>query len=350
MVTTSAEVRLDDATFARRAEGANGRAGEAAAAGKAFTDSDISRGAGGAGRELERWVPDADGPKMADLSLGGRGPHGGAKGGWDQFEANKRLYGVQSTFKEELYTTSLDKSNSRISAAEADRIAREIEGQGANGNMHLAEERGHVIDGTSGEMDEEDRYSSVLDSSRPGQAKLPAARPAVGGARAAEAKPAPPGAAPPARAGPAAAAETPDAAAKDGAPKAPAAAASKLNPNAKEFKLNANAASFTPGAKKPAAAAPLVPPPVQGPHPHQMIPQFGGNEFGGAAMANPAMYMQPMMPGGYFPGQAAGMGAYPPGAPHMANMGFPQQMRFPPPQQQHYQQQQQQQQQGGGGG
>jgi len=344
MITTSSDVCLDDATIARPGEGKDGKGSDAMAGTKAFTDSDISRGAGGAGRDLERWVPDADGPEMVDLSLGGRPGHGGRGGAWDQFEANKRLYGVQSTFKEEMYTTALDKSNSRISVAEADRIAREIERQGANGNMHLAEERGHVIDGTSGEMDEEDRYSSVLDSSRPGQAKPPTGNPPAPETKLQS----PPGAAPTARAtaertnaAKPTGAEMPDSAEKDaGAAKVPASA-SKLNANAKEFKLNVNAASFTPGAKKPSVAPALVPPPMQN---VQMMQQYGvGNEFG-AGVGNPAMYMpnMPMMPGGYFPGQATGMGYMPPGAPHMG--GFPQQqMRgySPQQQQQHFQQQQQ---------
>jgi PAB1-binding protein PBP1 len=34
---------------------------------------------------------------------------------WDQFEVNKRKFGVESTFDENLYTTRLDKGTCNIS-------------------------------------------------------------------------------------------------------------------------------------------------------------------------------------------------------------------------------------------
>ena len=66
------------------------------------------------GRELQRWVPDE--APGEDLSLegpsaGGRGPHrSSASGGatWDQFATNQQMFGVQSSFNEDLYTTKLD--------------------------------------------------------------------------------------------------------------------------------------------------------------------------------------------------------------------------------------------------
>lgn len=125
------------------------------------TDAAIGRGKGGAfGRELQRWeMP--DGESLDDLALhDGPGP----QHGWDQFEANRRLFGVETSFKEELYTTKLDKANCTISEAEAARIAAEIERSGAAagvaGNMHLAEERGLAVDDSG--IDEEEKYSAVL--------------------------------------------------------------------------------------------------------------------------------------------------------------------------------------------
>lgn len=72
-----------------------------------------------------------------DLSLSDGGQS------WDQFEVNSRLYGVQSDYDESFYTTTIDKTNPRYKQleAEAERIAREIEGSSVM-NAHVAEERG----------------------------------------------------------------------------------------------------------------------------------------------------------------------------------------------------------------
>lgn len=78
---------------------------------------------------------------------------------WDQFSANEKKFGIKATFDEDLYTTSLDKSNiDTKKQMEAERLAREIEGT-ATANIHLAEERGHKIEG---DFDEEDLYSGVM--------------------------------------------------------------------------------------------------------------------------------------------------------------------------------------------
>mmetsp|Transcript_14143 Transcript_14143/g.40080 ORF Transcript_14143/g.40080 Transcript_14143/m.40080 type:complete len:619 (+) Transcript_14143:229-2085(+) len=126
------------------------------------TDSAISKVRGGAGligRKLEKWVPDGEeGMSLEDLSLNETSYHG-----WDQFAVNSKMYGVESSFDEAIYTTTLDKRGSKISEAEASRIAREIErGQMAPTNRHLAEERGLAVDDSG--MDEEDKYSSVIRS------------------------------------------------------------------------------------------------------------------------------------------------------------------------------------------
>jgi hypothetical protein len=48
---------------------------------------------------------------------------------WDQFETNKRLFNVRSSFNEDLYTKKLDlTSTTKEQIARADRIAKEIEG------------------------------------------------------------------------------------------------------------------------------------------------------------------------------------------------------------------------------
>lgn len=59
--------------------------------------------------------------------------------GWDQFETNATLFGVTSTFDEELYTTKLEKGpQMRELEKQAMKIAREIEGEDTK-DLHLAE-------------------------------------------------------------------------------------------------------------------------------------------------------------------------------------------------------------------
>lgn len=88
---------------------------------------------------MKRWVPDGPEPK----SNGNGNAHGGnarkgdsetfgnaTTGAWDQFETNKRLFGGESTYDENLYTTKLDKSGPdyKKREKEADRLAKEIMG------------------------------------------------------------------------------------------------------------------------------------------------------------------------------------------------------------------------------
>lgn len=56
---------------------------------------------------------------------------------WDQFEANKILFGVNSTYDENLYTLKLEAPSEELKR-KADRIAREIESEKTS-NLHLAE-------------------------------------------------------------------------------------------------------------------------------------------------------------------------------------------------------------------
>lgn len=58
---------------------------------------------------------------------------------WDQFETNAALFGVKSTFNEDLYTTKLERGpHMRELEKHASRIAREIEGEDTE-DLHLAE-------------------------------------------------------------------------------------------------------------------------------------------------------------------------------------------------------------------
>ncbi|CAI7579023.1 unnamed protein product [Penicillium viridicatum] len=118
------------------------------------TDSDISGNLAMRERTLQRWEPaETD----IDMSL----ETSNTSAGWDQFEANERLFGAKTNYDENIYTTRLDRSdpNYKQKQAEAARIAREIEGQDVD-NSHMREERGLVAPDT-GDQDEEDKYSGV---------------------------------------------------------------------------------------------------------------------------------------------------------------------------------------------
>ena len=75
-------------------------------------------------------------------------------GDWDQFKANEEKFGLKSNYDENLYTTTIDRSNPlyAMREREAARIAREIEGD-TSGNAHMREERGHWDEG----VDEEEK-------------------------------------------------------------------------------------------------------------------------------------------------------------------------------------------------
>lgn len=97
-------------------------------------------------------------------------PGGALKGsiaGWDQFKANEELFNVTGSYDETVYTTPLDKSSLEADKiARAEKLAKEIEST-VSYNPHLAEERGQVAQTDFGEeLDEEDKYSGVLSSSR----------------------------------------------------------------------------------------------------------------------------------------------------------------------------------------
>ncbi|XP_014500982.1 polyadenylate-binding protein-interacting protein 3 [Vigna radiata var. radiata] len=114
------------------------------------------------GRELKPWVPDEDDPQCPELE---NIFDGHWNRGWDQFETNEALFGVKSTFNEELYTTKLEKGpQTRELEKQALRIAREIEGEETQ-DLHLAEERGFHLH-EDFDIDEETRFSSVYRGKR----------------------------------------------------------------------------------------------------------------------------------------------------------------------------------------
>ncbi|CAM0943296.1 unnamed protein product [Alopecurus aequalis] len=119
-------------------------------------DSAISRSHFPEERELERWAPDEGDSDCIELEKFDRKGHRS----WDQFETNAALFGVKSTFNEDLYTTKLERGpHMRELEKHASRIAREIEGEDTE-DLHLAEERGLHVDEDL-EHDEEIKYSAV---------------------------------------------------------------------------------------------------------------------------------------------------------------------------------------------
>lgn len=115
------------------------------------TDVEISGNLNIRERELQRWQPSAD--TAIDMSL----EDNSRPGEWDQFAANEALYNVRSDYDENIYTTTIDRSDPdyRRRAAEADRIADEIN-RSAPVNPHVAEERRMNAEKDGG-LDEEEK-------------------------------------------------------------------------------------------------------------------------------------------------------------------------------------------------
>ncbi|KAJ6619738.1 hypothetical protein B0H10DRAFT_2024730 [Mycena sp. CBHHK59/15] len=128
------------------------------------TDGDISqKKPAPRERELQVWQPSGD--AAPGTQFGGLvdddtfGP--GAKGQWDQFNVNEKLFGVKTSFDEDAYTTKLDRSAPDFKERErkAQRIANEIIGAGTS-NPHIAEERNQIVDDSG--ANEEDKYGAVV--------------------------------------------------------------------------------------------------------------------------------------------------------------------------------------------
>lgn len=120
------------------------------------TDTDISGKLELKERELQRWAPDESdsiiGSALEDSAFGDQ---------WDQFAVNEKKFGLQSTYDEHFYTTAIDKKHPDYirRQKEAEKIAAEITNSSHGGNVHLAEERGILVDDSG--LDEEDKYSGV---------------------------------------------------------------------------------------------------------------------------------------------------------------------------------------------
>lgn len=241
-----------DLTFAER-----GILSEASAGFK--TDTDISAAQSGfKERSLEKWQPDASDNSSSnaaafDFNITGK---------WDQFEVNEKLFGVKTDYKEELYTTKLDKNSEeyRKKEQEAERLAKEIEKQQSN-NIHLAEERGQKLYG----VNEEDLYGAVIrddkheakTSDNNSQKKKSFAEMAKNDGRASPSKKQE---------------KKSEAVTSTGSPADKKK--SGFNPNASEFKFSASSSSFVPQTQAfvPQQVMPFVPP-------QAAVPMYGQQPF-----------------------------------------------------------------------
>ncbi|KAK6431811.1 poly(A)-binding protein binding protein [Oleoguttula sp. CCFEE 5521] len=106
-------------------------------------------------RELQPWSGGIE-MSLDDMALESSGDTK-----WDQFAVNEEKFGTQTTYDEDEYTTTIDRSRPEYArlAAQAERIEREIFKSTAM-NSHVAEERGQNVDEGDG-LDEEDKYSGV---------------------------------------------------------------------------------------------------------------------------------------------------------------------------------------------
>ncbi|KAJ3006286.1 UNVERIFIED_CONTAM: hypothetical protein HDU68_004176, partial [Siphonaria sp. JEL0065] len=146
------------------------------------TDVAIGSKVGVRQRDLVQWSTDETDNTMSldNVSSGEK---------WDQFATNESLFGVETDFQEEMYTTVIDKSdpNFKRKEAEAARLAREIEsGFNNTDNVHLLEERNIIT--ANDDVNEEDKYSSVLrKSDQPDNVYVPPNARAAAGKQAAPA-------------------------------------------------------------------------------------------------------------------------------------------------------------------
>jgi hypothetical protein len=163
---TAADIRMSPEDLSSRLVASGDEATTDGDAGGFGTDAAISKGRGAqVGRDLQRWVPDAADAALHGLEEGhnknNKYSRGSNNTSWDQFALNEKQFGVKTDYREEFYTTELDPSKSKISVAEANRIASEIEKGGHStitGNIHLLEERGMEVE----DYDEEARYGAVI--------------------------------------------------------------------------------------------------------------------------------------------------------------------------------------------
>lgn len=134
------------------------------------TDTQISRGTTGAGRQLKRFddfndphststsSPPTQGGPLDQQTFGDlAGANKNEK--WDQFQVNHQKFGVKTSFDENEYTTKIDRSQADFAERQrlAARLAMEIEKE-MSGNVHLREERNQEH---GNDYDEEARYSGV---------------------------------------------------------------------------------------------------------------------------------------------------------------------------------------------
>lgn len=142
-------------------------AGAAGVKGGFSTDSEITRGAGGVGRQLQRFddfteLRSGEGVKggsTLDEQTFGDMANGRPVKKWDQFQANETKFGVKTSFDEGEYTTKINTRDAKFAERqrEAARLASEIESKQSD-NVHIRVERNQEI---ARGLDEEALHSGV---------------------------------------------------------------------------------------------------------------------------------------------------------------------------------------------
>lgn len=118
------------------------------------TDAAISNSRFGGERPLQRWDAGAAGEGLEDnMEMSDN------QKPWDQFEANKQLFGLKTDYDENIYTTEINKNHPEYKQriARAEQLSREIE-RTAPVTAHVAEERIMDFVGSDNHGDEEDKY------------------------------------------------------------------------------------------------------------------------------------------------------------------------------------------------
>lgn len=89
------------------------------------------------GRELKKWGDDAEDEERINKANIGFYDKMPETTKWNQFEVNKKKFGVETTFNMDPYTSKLDVSKSRYTEEEAERLAAEIEQRPVDPRFHL---------------------------------------------------------------------------------------------------------------------------------------------------------------------------------------------------------------------
>lgn len=131
-------------------------------------------------RELERWQVEPNDSANYSLLISSTNSNSSINEKWNQFQANQKLFGIQTSFDETQYTTVINKDDPEYEKRrqQAENIAREIESQttlNSNESARISEERGQEGGDESSASDEEALFSQVKGSTSSSKLNVAAA-------------------------------------------------------------------------------------------------------------------------------------------------------------------------------